>query len=801
MRGRLGMKNPRELRPAAGVFLIALAYLLLLRPYGFQLEDEGTILFWFDRVLGGQRPYLDFHTGYTPGFFAFGKAVFTAFGPSATALRAVLAVMNALTAALLTEITRRAAGSRLAALPALLWLAFMPVYVGEFAAFNVPYPTWPVTLAWMVVALAMLAWMEGRRVAMLGIAGLAAAAAMSLRPNSGALALAACTWIVVAGAPRRSTLDRAAALAGAVFMAAGVWYTFALKVWGSDVFVHLLPGFAVAGLLAGPVAARLPLTKQSPGSAASLVVLAAAFLVPTAAWMLPLLHELGAGRFLYEVFLVGADYQTLYYKPHPWPEPYAALVVAGLLALAGGGFVVSRRIASPLLVAAVASVAALVANMFLVREGLAPEGLLRSVVAQMENASFWLAATASFGAVAWLAHAPAATLRRSPRARAVVVVAPLAVAMYMQMFPRSDFMHQVSSVPLSAALGCALLATVASWWSAGSWPLRWRGERLVYATVVGTAVAVLLPAFAEKALGPMAAVITPAPSTPMPARLDVRVEAAAGDELEAIASTLSYLERHADPGETLWSFPATSGLLFAAGATNAAPHDYWYPGRPDHAEEQRVLGLLSDARPRFIVTLNKGWNFFVGSPTYFEDLRRFVGSGWRLAARFGRYDVLLRRDAPGSPEMALASAPAPLTAVDVLQPNLERRRQAAWRWMDTMTVKEALSASLPVERRDALLLLRALRDGGDLRGTGWVVAGLQSRDARLRSEAVDASSALVAALDAQRHRLAGDFDAARYRDYVAPFASRLAALGKDAATVPLAEAVAGILKATAVSKP
>ena len=53
--------------PVALVVVVAAAWLMLLRPYGFQLEDEGTLLAWFDRAARGQRPYLDFHTGYTPG--------------------------------------------------------------------------------------------------------------------------------------------------------------------------------------------------------------------------------------------------------------------------------------------------------------------------------------------------------------------------------------------------------------------------------------------------------------------------------------------------------------------------------------------------------------------------------------------------------------------------------------------------------------------------------------------------------------------------------------------------------------
>jgi len=789
----------RDSAPALGVFVVALAYLLLLRPYGFQLEDEGTLLSWFDRAMRGERPYLDFHTGYTPGFFAFGTAVFSAFGTSATAMRAVLAVINALAAAGLTEATRRLTGNALAPIPALVWLAFVPVYAGEFAAFNIPYPTWPVTLAWVVLALAMLGWVERQRALLLVLSGLAAAAAMWFRPNSGAFALAATTWIVVAVAARRSSRDRSAAIAAAAFMAAGVWYTFEFRVTGTDAFVHLLPAFAIAALCTGSLALRLRDDDhdhdhdRAPGATASLAILAASFLLPTLAWTLPLLDRLGLDAFVYEVFLVGADYQTLYYVPHPKPEPYAIMVVTAMLAIAFGGYLVARRRVNPLPVLLVVAAVGGAVKLMLLREGTAPEGLLRSIVAQLENASFWLAALSSFGAAAWLWQVPAAELQRSPRARAMLVLAPLSVAMYAQLFPRSDFMHQVTAVPLTAVVACGLLGRVASWWARGDWPAGWDSPRLVRRAIQVAATAILLLVFSEKIAGPLEAMSKSAPSTPMPPRLDVHVETAAGDELEAIARTVAFLRANTDDGEALWSFPATSGVLFAAGRTNLAPHDYWYPGRPDRAEETRVFAMLREQRPRFVVTLGRGWNFFAESPAYFEQLRRHVAGEYRLAARFGRYDVLARNDVTPLPFVAPAVA-AVISDADfarraVLEGNLERRRQAAWRWMDSLTPAEAADATLPDDRREALLLLRALRDGGDMRGAGWAIAGFESTDSRIRGEAVDAMLVLARTLDSARHRFANDFDAAALRPYVEPWAERARPLASFETLRPFALAV------------
>jgi hypothetical protein len=101
------MEERRAAAPRSGmlapllIFVATLAYLGVLRGYGFQFEDEGLLLFQFDRVLRGQIPYLDFHTGYTPGLYYGALAIFAGLGRSALAIRTGLAVLNATSAMLL----------------------------------------------------------------------------------------------------------------------------------------------------------------------------------------------------------------------------------------------------------------------------------------------------------------------------------------------------------------------------------------------------------------------------------------------------------------------------------------------------------------------------------------------------------------------------------------------------------------------------------------------------------------------------------------------------------------------------
>jgi hypothetical protein len=326
-----------------GVLIISFAYLTLFRSYGFQIEDEGTLLFHLDRAARGEAPYTDFHTGYTPGYYWLGSNALEAVDRSVVTLRSLLAILNATSAALLYKVARYRASAPLALLAPLAWLAFMPVYPGSFAMFNVPYPAWLATLCWLALAIALLTWEARRSLGVLALCGVIASLAFSIKLNAGAYAAAACVWVVIATARSDSLLDRAAAILATLLVACGVWVAFATRFWGIDAGIHLLPLVAIVALALWDLRGRFA-TETDVGALRALIVLTGGFLPLTAVWTVPTILRLGVDGFASDVLLLGSNAADIYWLDHPAVEPYAFAVAVGVIGFAAMGRLVAHRL-------------------------------------------------------------------------------------------------------------------------------------------------------------------------------------------------------------------------------------------------------------------------------------------------------------------------------------------------------------------------------------------------------------------------------------------------------------------------
>jgi hypothetical protein len=225
------------------------------------------------------------------------------------------------------------------------------------------------------------------------------------------------------------------------------------------------------------------------------------------------------------------------------------------------------------------------------------------------------------------------------------------------------------------------------------------------------------------------------------------------------------------PDEALLAFPALGGLTFAAGLSNPVEHDYWFPERPDHDAEAHMLAVLRANPPRFVATINTGWTFFFDSPAYFTQVRRWIVENYRLVRRFDRFDILARNDVlAAGPTLAGGLAKIPSPAGETEPPAIRgyvTRTQKIRAWSATLPDDEYLQGLLSLDPVSALLQLRGVRDGGDLRCAALLYTGYESNDERLRLEAAAAASMVVKRHNANMYRWAGDVSESDYAPYLA----------------------------------
>jgi HEAT repeat protein len=752
----------RSAVPVVAVLVVAAAYFLAFVPYGFYLEDEGTMLYQIARTHAGQIPYIDFHTGYTPGLFYLNAWLFDAFGVNVIALRIGLALVNAAAAALLFALARHVAPTAWALVATLVYVAFLPFFGGEFASFNIPYPSWYVTLLWLASTLLLVRYRDTGRWPWLLLSGVAAGGCFCFKPNGGAFALAAAgLGVLVLRSGESLVVQRLAAAACAAFgLAVAALFGFSLLSFETAIFT--LPWLAL-----GVGLARRPSSGDARILASvvrELTLVSVGFALPTLPWLVWLKLKMPTGEFLREVLLIGGDVQQVYAIPYPLPEWWALVLAVGLVAVGvvpralGRGLGSRRGVAwSAAVVGAVVAVAfALFARM--------PEGLALSIIWQLENAAFYLVPLALAAAVWWLVRVPGA----AATAPALVVVSGL--AMLEQMNPRPDFMHLVMGVPAGVAVVAFVGARVAAAW------------RDVGGLGRAVSVGLLTVPFVVGAFRVGSNLGRPVGMDRVTGAVAFGVEASVGQDLTALARVVEFVSARTQADEPVFGFPAMAAVNFLSGRPNPVRHDYFFPGRPARAEEARVVAELAAVRPAYVVTLNDRFGFFQEAPTYYFLLRDYLRRSYVLDFRAGRYDVLRRRDLAADPTRVPAAAPDAVAAaaglsdleaiaggggVDDVPRLLEalRRVHRSLRARVTeavMAVAERSGGLLPMLRRvapserDELMLVRSLGEFGDTRALDYLTTRFAEQPTRrMRSETGRALAFVTARLLAARHVLTG----------------------------------------------
>lgn len=807
------------------VALVAAAYYAGFVSYGINLEDEGTLLHQIARTFHGELPYIDFETGYTRGVFYLNAALFRLFGQSTLPLRVLLAGVNAATAGLICALAEPLAGGLLAAAAGIGYAASLPFFIGEFAAFNIPYPAWYAGLAWLATQAAMDRHLAGGGRVALFVAGLLAGIAFDFKPNSGVLAVLACGIIVALLAAGDGDGDRAWARALLVLagLALVVMLTGALVALvtfeNMQIAFPVIAGAPLALIVGRLVWARAAVARpERLWPAVTLLAIGAA--IPTVPWLSYVFVRLGLRGFLRDVLLLGSGadriYATSYPVPRGFPDSWGLIAAAALLTLAVVGLAAERGRLRFGRAAVWMAAAGLVVAWLFQRRARMPEGVLRSITWQVQQLGFFTVPPLFLVSVAvLLRRLRDRRARMGARGVRLLGMVVFALCMYVQIYPRIDSMHLLVALPSALILGTVAAARLARAWGS-CLAVRPGGVRMAIAAAAFAVAAIT-------AVPNYAALLTVGPHGPSPraqrqlatAAAPVHVEAERSDELAALNDVLAHLRAHLAPTDHVFGFPALALVPYALGLPSPLRVDYFFPGRPDHRAEVEAVRRLAEVRPAYVLTLNRRLGFFIDSPAYFFILREDLARRYVLEARFGRYDILRRRD-DDRPQTPLRQADAPADVTDraawfarLADPDRELRRQAARAFLararDAAGVAPLAAAWAPTPP-EQLLLMRTLGEFGDMRAVPYLADVFDTGDVRASADAAAALDFLGVREEADRYLLAGGREPVtverpllaverlrgwmatqKRRNEVGTFAARALAAAHDTGAVPLLE--------------
>ncbi len=650
------------------VLVLAFAYFLALAPYGFNLDDEGTLIYQIYRAYQGQTLYVDFHAGYTPGVFLLNVEVFRLFGVNILWLRVVLAAFNAV-AALLIYVSARQIGVRRASalFAAFVSVAMIPFYEGQFFPANIPYPYWYITVFWLASILAVGRWWRGGSRAWWLAAGVLAGLSFAFKPNSGLLNLAA-IFLALAVTATSAAADplRPSRMAAVVWWLR--WLGIAAIVAGLSAMFGGGAGVRGFVLFAAPlvvvIVARglwsMPGVRPRPPTDVVLdgLLVVLGFAAANAWWVGYYWTRLGPRGFLRAILFIGADFERFYFIAYPPLGTWGILLATAFIAAAVVGWMMRKRwlpagwIAAGLLVGVGLGLAVL---RFLPPPMI--EGLSPAVTSRLRDVSFALALAVMWSAIAvWVAgvrrqrpltdyagHSAPGVRQYQPGLILCTLLS--AILMHTQIYPRTDFMHLVPASPGLLILGAWLLDGLLRSWTRGMSATP--GARRLVASLALVALVVPIAIMQKSAIKrafDMIRVWHSGDSSGMiwldDERATVAIEAGASKLFRGVRATTRFLREESPAGARVFTFPVLDILCFLADRPNPTRHGYFYPGWPGHEVEAEVIEALQAKPPEYIVALHAHALFFAQAPVYYFNLRRWVTSHYAIERRIGQFDVL-----------------------------------------------------------------------------------------------------------------------------------------------------------------
>jgi HEAT repeat protein len=628
-----------------------------LAPYGLHVDEDGDLLYQMFATYRGQVPYIDFSSGYTPGFFYYHAALFRLFGVDALVVRISVAIANTLSVYLLYVLAARLLRPGLALLAPLLFVGSLLAFPGSFCAFNVPYPAWYNIALWLGSLVAVAAYVDHGRMRAVLLAGLLAGANFSVKPNIGLFNIAGLSVFLLWWHPPTADdnrLTRWAWWALAAATGCGVIAVFHLQLFAREFRLFPLPLLVLAAVL-------VINAQRSAGRAGFLraaLTLAAGLALPTLPWLVYFLFRLGLRGFLADVLMIGSPYEFFFFIAHRflgdrWDE--------GLL-LIGVGLVVApvfvRRVRMPpwLLLAGGGAVAG-AAVLYVARWAPMPEGFQAAVASRVHDLSFFILHAVNWVGIGIIAReATRDPNRRSRFFGTLVLIGVSATAMVLGLYPRSDFMHLLICAPASLILGTFLLARVVHRWRAtlpDTLLCRRAADVLLVGPPVLTACVMVAPAvglalslsgyYLGLTEGELVRLDLP--------RASLILEPQNEHRFRGLRPAARYIEEHTLAQDFVFPFPSLNLLCFLSGRLNPARKGYFNPGFPDHGGEADIVSSLRTRVPRLVVSLHDH-GVFIAAPVYYVLIRDFVATNYEPVARFGPYAILGRRMGPASAAQA-----------------------------------------------------------------------------------------------------------------------------------------------------